>query len=359
MTLFFAPFRRDAELDEQRVLFSECFPENDGLPPETKAFYLRKFDAFPAEPKSFEYIARDENGMAGYYAAIPYSYRIDGEVLRCGMVCDVMTAPRMRGQGVFTKLGSYSLGELEKAGIDFVTGYPRRASVIPGHLKVGWKIAFQLPLYIMPLKTNAMLRSRKVGFLAPLANAALALMNAGRSLLEPRDKAIRSRVWNWRKFLSQGDYDGFLSRWREGRRYTLNKDRDYLQWRLSIQGADYHIVTATKGSELVGVSILRACDPEGVPSLGILDSMCIGDDPRILAAMALEWRKLAARTGGEALLMMMSELRAHERRLWRHGFLKSPIIFSLIIKCLSRRASELVLPDPACWDLMWIDSDDL
>ena len=359
MTLSFAPFRRDAELDEQRILFSECFPENKGLPPETKAFYLRKFDAFPAEPRSFEYVARDEKGMAGYYAAIPYSYLIDGEVMRCGMVCDVMTAVRLRGQGVFTKLGAYSLVELEKAGIDFVTGYPRRASVIPGHLKVGWKIAFRLPLYIMPVRTNALLSSRKLGFLAPLANTALAVMKAGLSLVTPRDRRIQTRGGNWQEFLAQDDYAAFLLRWRERRRNTLNKDRSYLEWRLSIRGVDYKVVTASRESELVGVSILRTCEPENVPSLGILDSMCVDDDPHTLAAMAREWRRFAAQTGCELILVMMSEFRARQRQLWRLGFLKSPTVFSLIVKCFSRRARDKVLPDPAHWDLMWIDSDDL
>ena len=265
MSLAFSPFRKDVEFLEQRALFSSAFPENAGLQCETEAFYLRKFRAFPNEPAAYEYIARDLEGMVGYYAAIPFTYTIDGEAFRCGMVCDVMTAPRMQGKGVFTKLGTYSLDAFEKEGIDFVTGYPRRAAVIPGHLKVGWKIAFRLPLFLMPLRTNALLATRGASFLAPAANLVLKAARGALHLFRPGRGGLTVREWDWREFLADQDYAGFFQQWRSGRRNVLEKDEPYLRWRLAFQGVDYHIVSAHKGDRLVGVSILRNCSPDGSP----------------------------------------------------------------------------------------------
>ena len=359
MSLSLSPFRREVELAEQRVLFSSAFPENNGLPPETETFYLKKFDGLPSQPAAYEYIARDPEGMVGYYAAIPFTYRIDGEDLRCGMVCDVMTAPRMRGKGVFTKLGAYSLESLEKEGIDFVTGYPRRADVIPGHLKVGWNIAFRLPLYLMPLRTNALLASRGAGMLAPLANLALKSTLGILRLLGPGSNGLIVREWDWKDFLADQDYAGFLEQWRLQRRNSLEKNEAYLRWRLAFQEADYRIVSAHRDDKLVAVSILRSCCPNGVPSLALMDVMTLDSEPAAMSVLVGGWRRLAARRGDEVMLTMMSEHHAGRRSLWRFGFLKTPVVFFLILKCLSTKAKQRVQPDTTHWDLMWIDCDDL
>jgi GNAT superfamily N-acetyltransferase len=354
-----APFRRELEFAEQRALFSACFPETAGKPPEAETFYRGKFTHYPANPPSYEYVARDEAGMAGYYAALPYEYAVSGERFRCGMVCDVMTAPRLRGRGVFTKLGAYSLDELARAGVDFVSGYPRRAAVIPGHLKVGWQIACKLPLYMLPLKTGALLRSRRMEFLTPVANAAVAAVRAALTVAQPRHADIETRTWGWRRFLAEVDLDAFSSRWRSRQRHSLVKSRAFLEWRLSFQDADYRVVSAHRGNELVGVSIVRACEPEGVRSLALMDLMCADRDAEVLAAMLNPWAALAEEWGAETVLTMMSEHHADRLDLWRFGFIKTPVSFFLILKALSERARQKLSHGAVDWSAMWIDSDDL
>ena len=58
---------------------------------------------------------------------------------------------------------------------------------------------------------------------------------------------------------------------------------------------------------------------------------------------------LCVSTGGERI----------RRRLRRCELMRTPAVFSLILKCLSARANEKVLPDPDPSDQMWIDYDDL
>jgi hypothetical protein len=148
MAITYQLFDHTKDLARQRALFCESFPENVGTSSESNAHYFWKFHSFPGALKSYEFGAYAENELIGYYAAIPYRYEISGEVKSCGMVCDVMTHPKMRGQGVFAGIGNFSTQSMKEAGVDFTTGYPIRPGVIPGHLKVGWKIIFDLPMYI-------------------------------------------------------------------------------------------------------------------------------------------------------------------------------------------------------------------
>ena len=36
---------------------------------------------------------------------------------------------------------------MRAAGMDLCVGFPIRPEVFPGHIKVGWKVAFDLPVY--------------------------------------------------------------------------------------------------------------------------------------------------------------------------------------------------------------------
>src|ERR1035437_5002279 len=176
MELTFAHFDFAENLPQQRALFKDCFPETNGEAIQGREHYMWKFHSFPYEIHSWEYDAYIGKEMVAYYAAIPFNYKIGKIITHVGMVCDVMTSSKHRGKGIFTKLGRYSTDELSSH-VPFTMGYPIRKGVVPGHLKVGWKIAFKMPLYIKFLQLNSLLKSKKIGFIAPFANIILSLYN--------------------------------------------------------------------------------------------------------------------------------------------------------------------------------------
>lgn len=359
MSLEFFHFDWRVGLADQRALFSACFPENAGLPSVTEAYYHRKFHALPHTPASYEFAVQDAEGYAGYYAALPFRYRIGGERYLCGMVCDVMTSPRMQGKGVFTKLGAYSIGELGRDGLDFVTGYPRRAAVIPGHLKVGWKIAFQLPMYLMPLRSRGVLATKGFGWLSGAVDMGLRLFQGCLSLAARVPQGISWDVVDWRTFLESEEAPAFLESWIASRPVALEKSPAFLAWRLSIQEVDYRIARVRSSGRLVAVSILRACNPEGVPAMAVLDLMCIDENRAVMNAMRRAWITCAEAWNREVVLMMAGEAQARDHQFQRLGLLRTPTVFSFIIQCLSDRAKAGVPMEPEAWHLMWIDSDDL
>jgi len=53
--------------------------------------------------------------------------------------------------------GRYATEIMADEGVSFVTGYPIRPSVLPGHIKVGWKVAFDLPVYFKLLDPATLL----------------------------------------------------------------------------------------------------------------------------------------------------------------------------------------------------------
>ena len=354
----FAKFSQEERLAEQRELFEDAFPENKGLAPASVEAYRWKFHGFPAEPQSYEYMASENGEMLGYYAAIPYAYRIAGRQRRVGMACDVMTHSRARGKGVFTKLGEYSLAQMKAAGVDFMTGYPIRPEVMGGHMRVGWKVAFELPMYLRPLRTNAILASRGLGWLAPVANIGAGVYQAA---LAARQKGgpYRARTGSPSKLLADPGFGAFVDRWSGSVPNHLLKTPEFYAWRLGAPDTSYQAFIVHRDGQLVASAIAREDELHEIPSFALLDLMVAPGEQAALPALYASIDQEARRRGAEALVTMMSRHSAKQYRLARYGFLKSPFTFKLIVRSLNDELPIDRLTNEADWHLMWIDSDDL
>lgn len=357
MDLNFSVFDHTKNLHQQRKLFRECFPETLGKPIEKDTHYTWKFHACPGSVKSYEYAAWAGDDMIGYYAAIPYRYKCGDKMLTAGMVCDVMTGLKARGKGVFTKLGHFSTDAIKQEGLDFVIGYPIRPEVIPGHLKVKWKIAFKMPIYIRFLKSNTVLKKYRAGFLSPFANVALWLYH--RVFVAQRSAGFTFDVIDKTTFFKLDDWDQFFNNWQSQIGNPLQKTMDFMKWRLGAPDTSYKIVTARKEGKLVGLAILRKSVMEHIPVIAILDLMVLPGNEKCLYGINGVFKQVATNEKAEAVVTMMGKLWARKYRMMKLGFLKSPYVFSLIIKKLNEQIDNSLLFDESRWHLMWIDSDDL
>ena len=360
MEIIFEKFEKETSLERQRKLFIECFPQTVGTSIVANDHYLWKFHSFPNSPKSFEYEARLENEILGYYAAIPYRYNFFGKPVTVGMVCDVMTGIKARGKGVFTKLGAFSTSQLQEQNLAFTTGYPIRKEVIPGHLKVGWEIQFELPLYIKFLKLNSLLKSKKLSLLTPIVNLCVKLYHGVFGLLRfPLSNKFQLDVYSEKEIEKIAGLDEFLSRWQHEVPISLIKDIDFLKWRLAGPGKSYFINVVKNSDKIFGVSISRKILKDNVPSLGILDFMVLNNNKQVMNILHKSLTKLAFDNKIEATLCMTSKFIKRKYKFINNGFIKSPFKFFLIIKRLDNTINSDKLKDENNWHLMWIDSDDL
>ena len=353
--LRFLNFNNQKGLKEQRSLFSSCFPEHKDSTLSSNEYYFWKFHSFPTKNKSHEYAVYDGNSIIGYYAALPYRYSINGVHAISGMVCDIMIHPLMRNKGIFTKLGEFATMELKKEGIAFTTGFPIRKEVIPGHLKIGWQINFQLPLYICPLKANDILKSKKIAFFSPLVNCVLKALHIGLSWRNKTKLEIKSISSS--EIDTFVEYESFLNKWTLNQKCYLIKTRDFLKWRLG--AFQYNLTYLKKDSSIVALAISRMVELNGVNSLALLDLMVLPEHIDCLPQLMVELRRQAKTCNVEVIVGMFSRFWARKYKLWRSGFVRSPFSFTFITKRLDNTISDQEFSREDQWHLMWIDSDDL
>ena len=355
MELSFKQFDPTENLAQQRDLFKDCFPETNGEVIQEEVHYRWKFHSFPNVVKSYEFACYISSEMVGYYAAIPYRYKIGDKITHVGLVCDVMTSSKQRGKGIFTKMGTYATGLLSSE-VPFTMGYPIRKEVIPGHLRVGWKIPFSLPLYIKFLRFDALFRDRKIGFLAPLANGLICIYNG----------VVRSKLKNKYTFKQSTNicnvngYDTFISEWCASIPNALIKDLTFAIWRYGAPERTYQFLSIYSAEEkMIGFISFRKIIKEGVPSYGILDYMVLPDYKDCHSFIHRVLTDLAQKEKVEAIMSMMSKTSASEYQMCKNGYLKSPFVFQLIIKNLTKEFNDEELFNEKNWHLMWVDSDDL
>ncbi|GAB1416540.1 hypothetical protein MASR2M117_19460 [Paludibacter sp.] len=363
MNLVLEKFNYTEDLQKQRELFVECFPENIDTPIERAEHYNWKFHSKPSSDKehSYEYVAKASDELIGYYAALPYEYVLNGETLHAAMVCDVMTGVKARGKGVFTKMGRFALDNFKQEGFTFSTGYPIRADVIPGHKKVGWSFPFQIPMYGRFIKMNQFLKTRNKTLLIPVANLALFLYDKLCLLLS---LSISSKHLNIEHYTSNQiekieGLDNFFAEWIQEQTIALNKNTEFLKWRLGAPEKSYHILVLRDKDKIVGYTVFRKVKKEDVDCMGVLDFSILNSYFKVSKLLFKKTVKIAKQENVELILMMMMKHNAAKLKLSRSGFIKTPFPFSFIINPFKKHPSHDILFNENNWSLMWIDSDDL
>ena len=355
--LEFRPFNRELELPLQRELFRDAFPEAVDTPQEKNNHYLWKFQGFPDVPPSYEYGAYCDGKMVGYYAAIPYRYNLHGQEIKSAMVCDVMTHSSMRGKGIFTKLGAYALEQMTKAGLDISFGYPIRPEVIPGHLKVGWKLSGKLPLQLKVHKVDAALKNHSLRILSPILNCCCVIYSL--IFKSKRKRNLTVKLQTLSEFLSDSNLTEFISKNSLSKANILQKDLQFLRWRYGAPDVKYNVVSVIENSKIVAASFVRKVILKDIPTLAILDLIVTEGKESSLGTLFSGIQELANQVSAEMTATMITQKRANKLGLFKFGFIPSPFVFQLITRNLSERMKSLAPVTVETFNPMWVDSDDL
>jgi len=359
MEIKFEKFDKNTLLDQQRKLFIECFPENIGTSVISNEHYLWKFHSSPENPQSYEYVATLNNNLIGYYAVIPYKYKVNDVNVKVGMACDLMTGVEARGKGVFTCLGQFSLGELKKSGISFTTGFPIRLEVIPGHKKVGWSIPFKLPMYGKFISLSSYLANKSLSKFSIFLNPILKFWNTIIDISRFNSKNITIEHYSEKDIELMNGLELFINNLSSEIPIYLVKDLNFIKWRLGAPQKTYNIIVLRKSNQIIGYSISRKVIKENVQCYGILDLAILKGFENTSKILLRENEKLAKKNNAELILIMIGKNWAKKFNFIRNGYLKTPYNFSFIINKLNDAIDQEFLFNENNWHLMWIDSDDL
>jgi hypothetical protein len=128
--------------------YSMSFPDLKLTESALIAFLNRKFRSIEnLDAYNIAALVTTDGIVASGYGIIRNTYSLGSENLSVGLVCDVFTNTEFRKMGLFKKVSLVAIAREELTATNFLIGFPIRDEVMPGHLSVGWKYVFDMPLW--------------------------------------------------------------------------------------------------------------------------------------------------------------------------------------------------------------------
>lgn len=349
--LKFYELQSNSDLRKRQELFIECFPETkDSTAGSLEHFHWK----FRGTRQAWNYLASNGEDIIGGYSAILFHYRLNRETdLTSGMVCDVMTGVNARGKGVFTKLGAFSTERLLER-VDFLSGFPIREEVLPGHLKIGWQVLCKLPLYVNVVRIDTKLNN--IGVPKIISKTAQNIFSfIGRTFVKKTPNYVLYDTWN--EFISgqESDFEVFQKTSNPWSGFRLDRNIEYIKWRLSAPNREYKIIVLYDlfNSSISDIAIVREIDKEGLRCLCVLDLMTNNTNSKLPIAL-----KAYARDCRVDVILMMADSNSHKKfKLIKSFWFKTGKHFSWIIKSHNNELIQNI--KKAQPSLFWLDCDDL
>ena len=359
MSVEYVTFAPGTAVDDYLSLFEDCFPETLGTSLCTAPHYRWKYGVAGKDAPLLEYGGYEDGRIVGYYAALPFQYSLGGSAIQGSLVCDVMTHSSMRGRGIFTSMGRFATGNMAKAGVAFCTGFPIRPAVIPGHLKVGWRVAFDLPVYYRIVDLRIVLAAKGKSWAGPILQPAAALYPYFWRLGRQSAKHLRCTEYTVESFFQNVDYAGFYAQWHRQHENHLMRTEEFLRWRLSAPSLQYRIIALHDKERIVGLAITRKTRSPGFEVVGLADLMILDEYLPVSGLLHDALAALARRTGAAGVSVMCGIPEAQRLHLIGNGYIRTPYKFQFIAKWLAGGDAPECLWDARKWHLMWLDADTL
>lgn len=352
--------RRYEEGDKEKIIaLRKIVFKDEDKDKENLDFWDWEFEQNYAGPAKI-FLAADKEDVVGHYAVCPANILVNSDLKKGSIVVDVMTHPEYRFQGMFAKIGRYSLDESGKEEIDFSYGFPIRKTVMPGHLKVGWKIAFKLPVYIYPI-SFAQIIEKFIPVKAVAAVLGLIPQLIYRGI--ERIRTIRSAKY----IIKESDYfedtpelEEFIDKTRLQHKIMQLRDYSFLNWRYNANRYREYKIFCIYGAEgdMLGYIVLRRTDIYGLDCITIIDIQALQLNNKIINVL-LRCAHKYARECNAALVGCMINQSRYKRRMLANLYIKSPYIFKFIV----HRNRDIDYEDDILtntnWHITWADTDDL
>jgi len=168
------------------------------------------------------------------YSLLPIQLIFNGRKHPASICTNVNTHPQYQGQGLFTRMGHYSLKRDNERGIPISLGMPNQKAY-PGHKKVGWKIMCQLPFLV---RHNCKTREHRC------------------KKIETFDRR----------------FDAFYQKVAARFSFIIDKDHKFMNWRTAERpDKEYSLYILESGNELAGYVVLKNFTDGTVNKSHILD----------------------------------------------------------------------------------------
>lgn len=270
--------------------------------------------------RSLMLVCEADGRIVGLRAFLRWRFDVDGQPVRAVRPVDTATHPDHRGRGIFSQL---TLAALEVLGeeADVVFNTPNEKS-LPGYLKMGWRPAGRVPVWVRPRRFLSSIRGLRRSAAAgprpvPAAAPAAEIVEGATGLADLLSVAERPTG-----------------------RLATPRSSEYLWWRYGRAPLlDYRAVDEQEGGRVRGLAFFRVRPRRGLWETTIADVLVAASDVHTARGLL----RRAARAAPADLVTCSFPVGSAAHRAARlAGFVKVPRGVLMVVRPLR----EDLVPDP-------------
>ncbi|MCK4417885.1 MAG: GNAT family N-acetyltransferase [Candidatus Latescibacteria bacterium] len=308
------------------------------------------------------FLVESDGMIVGTRPGICLPSKVMDQVVTAGIYADVMTHPDFRRLGIFSTLVREAFEKMNKEGIGLVFSFPNENSY-PGLVKLGWTHICSVPLLVMPLNFNNLVRKyTKITALQKLASLLLGLLFKGLNLREGVGKTDCGDIVIQKIHSFDSRFDELWHKVSYQYDIAVVRDRRYLNWRyVDKPGQEYVIFAAEKEEELAGYIVLKNNVEMFDLTLGLIVDMATIEDERIASVLLSHAIKHLKDQETDSIGCLMLKHVACYAALRKAGFIHVPELFSpkqfYFVGHTTSRVADSIAYDADNWFLTFGDID--
>lgn len=259
----------------------------------------------------------------------------------------MMTHPSHRGKGLFVESSFAALSRLKRSETAGVIGFPIRNEVMPGHLKAGWKVQFEMPIYILPVGRSAVknLKTMPIKVISTLFEFSTRLL---------RLSIFEAAKYELAEAISIDALSNFYNSQKIDDIVVLDKSRDFLEWRLNRPETEYKTFSC-RSVMTHTIAITRLMDLNGLRTLAILDFE--SDSPSHSRRLIKHLVDYSIKEKIDIIAFTTNKENAKRLNLFKFGFFKSHKKFKVITRNITELADNFTTSHHSSFRMTWLDSD--
>jgi len=335
----------EADLDA----FGRCFERNDM--PRRRDVLRWQYLKNPTQEVFVDFGVLEEQ-VAAIYAVLPSFVRVRGERRLSAQSVDSLVDPALRGRGLFTKRAAAVYERVAQRDGAFIYGFPNAYSGPPVFNRLGWVSLDPIPFLVRPLRT-AFLASK-----LPMGRLAGRLPDFRLPVVGPK----RQSTQELRPVTELGpELDELWERFAASVTVAIDRNADYLRWRLSKPGERYECLGVYEGGQLVAFCAYTVVDKHGGRVGYVVELLHEPGQHRIGATLLAECLRRMASDGADTALAWCFRHSPNAKAYSRVGFMPlperlRPIELHIGVKPLSKSLAETLI-DRRNWYISYCDSD--
>lgn len=343
---------RDGDEHQAAALFNQIF--NKSITPEQYRWKVIDTPWPVGAPTTW---FADANGqLVGQYASTAMRFWLNGEEIPIVHVCDVMTHPDFRRQGILSAVGETAHRQWADEGVGFVIGFPHKGwGSRSGYLN--WETMYHANWLWKPLRLDLLLKER-LPFENFFAMPLRAVGKMGNTFLKKATRAERSDI-EISTITDPGEaFDELWERFKSKYDALVVRDRQWVTYRYaSAPALGYSLLLAKSGDTPLGYLALRVRHLENGIVGYITDVFTDPDDIKTRLALIHYALGFLYDVGARAVLTVVARQARLSRPFRLAGFVKRFSAFEVSIVPLQDDLNYEVMRDANRWFSMGGDFD--